>query len=91
MPVSPQLEIVFEFTADGKYQIRSNDPKTGVQVTKGTYTVEGNSIRLTSKPDEDKPSRTRRIAIQSITDEELRTVAGPSHEPEHSALRRVVK
>jgi uncharacterized protein (TIGR03066 family) len=91
MQVAPELEIILEFTPDGKYRVRSEDPKIGVQASNGTYKLIGNTIRLTTDVIVDRRGTTRDATIEALSDRELTTVLSSSRERERTTFRRLKK
>jgi uncharacterized protein (TIGR03066 family) len=69
MQVPPELEIIKEFTPDGKYRINRRDPKT-VHGSKGTYVLLGETLRLVNDV-EIPQGKSRDVIIESLTDQEL--------------------
>jgi len=87
--VGPNTDDQIEFTADGKFFMRSEDPKLGVQTKSGTYALRGRTIRLTSTADADGPRETWDLTIDVISDNELVTSVGEGPDRLLDVSRRV--
>jgi uncharacterized protein (TIGR03066 family) len=91
MQLAPGVDAQIEFTKDGKFVIRVCDPKNGDSLKTGTYTLNGNTIRLTRRADEEGPEKSWEITIESLSADELKTAAGPAKERELSVFKRLEK
>jgi uncharacterized protein (TIGR03066 family) len=85
----PKVDARIEFTKDGKFTTSVNEPKQGLPARSGTYTLNGNTIRLTKVADEDGPDESWDVTIESLTEVELKAIAGPSHDRQRSVFRRL--
>lgn len=75
------------FTKEGRFIFRIRTPEVGTN--KGKYEVIGKTIRLSSDPSEELPAgKIRTIEIDSISDQELKTVGGPATNRERSVWKR---
>lgn len=89
-PFNRPVAMTAVFTKDGRFIFRIMEPQAGVAVNKGKYQVIGQSIRLSSDPSEELPAgRTWNVDIESITEQELKTVGGPPTNRERMTSKRV--
>jgi uncharacterized protein (TIGR03066 family) len=89
--VNPQLDIQIEFNRDGKFIVQIIEPKNGIQMSKGSYTLKGKTLRRTSVSGADQPERSWDVTIEVITNDELIIVAGSMQDLERNTYKRLGK
>jgi hypothetical protein len=89
MQVPPELEIIREFTPDGKYHTRRIDPKK-VHISNGTYVLIGETLRLINDV-EIPQGKSRDVIIESLTGQELVVLYISGNYRERNTYKRLEK
>lgn len=88
--IGPQTILTAEFTRDGKFIFEATDPTVRPQRSTGTYTLNGNTIRLTTQTDTNGPAgKSWDVLIEVLTETERITIAGPPNARQRSVFKRV--
>ncbi|MBY0460121.1 MAG: hypothetical protein K2V38_22625 [Gemmataceae bacterium] len=88
--LAPMVEIILEFQKNGEFVFTITDPKNGFQMNAGTFAVDGSVVHLTSATNVDSDGKAIcwSIDIESISEKEMVTIAGPADDREKSICER---
>jgi hypothetical protein len=88
--IGPQVNITAEFTMDGKFIFEATDPTVARERRTGTYTLNGNIIRLTTQTDTNGPAgKSWDVLIENLSESERITIAGPPNARQRSVFKRI--
>lgn len=86
--MSPLASITGEYQSDGTFLAQTVGIHERPQKKAGTYQLIRQTIRITSDKSAEEPSKTWDVDIESLTEDELVTLAGPTEQRQRSVWQR---
>jgi hypothetical protein len=82
--------ITEEYTKSGKFIFKSIHLRRGeVDESTGSYELVGDTLRLVENPGPNGPGKRWEVVIESLTETEFVTIAGPANQRERSISKRI--
>jgi hypothetical protein len=88
--LGPSTNITSEFTKSGKFIFKGSDLRRAeVDESTGSYELVGDTLRLVENPGPNGPGKRWEVVIESLTETEFVTIAGPANHRERSISKRI--